>query len=535
MVGMAVAALLLLSIPPAAVGAGDDCSAADLAGRCGDARSASPGDCLVCVESHAAFASCTEAQVDNFCAGLAPPAADPTDPGYDHQTREYKTVHRPVTVGVMDATSDVFVTPYFSPTNSSSTLVSFIESATTTIDIGTPGFSSWSRCTPYAKAGETCTKGCTPAKQRLEKFPIFAALLNAVHRGVKVRVLTNKYEPSSDCPGTITPLPFLQLNGVEVAFYTSTAFYHAKYMSIDGVKMSISSINFSLTSFTRNREAGCLIEGKGALPLVQMAASVFEADWGQALPAGSGAPAEPWSTANHSIITDTTHVNVTLPKPSPTWAAYWNPPTPTKQLVSGAGTSLTISTSPDFSSHVLMEHIANATTSLDVMIYQITGDDIADALVALAQRGVAVRLLVSSSIFGAADCKLANAVYTKIAAAVPTIHIYKTSRHYEYSHQKFWIIDGAQVGWSTGNWGNSDFPASSVGDSQVTYPVYGKQGPAGQKWEKLNRDYELYIKHPGVAAAFSAVFKGDSDFDHTFPSPVYKWTPKFEVACGTGD
>ena len=53
--------------------------------------------------------------------------------------------------------------------------------------------------------------------------------------------------------------------------------------------------------------------------------------------------------------------------------------------------------------------------------------------------------------------------------------------------------------------------------------------------EKLNRDYELYIKHPGVAAAFSAVFKGDSDFDHTFPSPVYKWTPKFEVACGTGD
>ncbi len=25
-----------------------------------------------------------------------------------------------------------------------------------------------------------------------------------------------------------------------------------------------------------------------------------------------------------------------------------------------------------------------------------------------------------------------------------------------------------------------------------------------------------------------------SDFNHTFPSPVYKWETKYQVACGTG-
>ena len=55
-----------------------------------------------------------------------------------------------------------------------------------------------------------------------------------------------------------------------------------------------------------------------------------------------------------------------------------------------------------------------------------------------------------------------------------------------------------------------------------------------ERWEKLNRDYEVYVKHPGVAAAFGAVFEGDSDLGHTFPSPVYKWTPQYQVACGSG-
>ena len=98
---------------------------------------------------------------------------------------------------------------------------------------------------------------------------------------------------------------------------------------------------------------------------------------------------------------------------------------------------------------------------------QVTGPQIVGRLLALAAAGVKVRLLVSSSIYGAADCKLANAAYAQIAGAAavylsffslpvlafhrlslrldcpnrgllpaagsnPPISIYKTTRHYTY-------------------------------------------------------------------------------------------------------
>ena len=65
----------------------------------------------------------------------------------------------------------------------------------------------------------------------------------------------------------------------------------------------------------------------------------------------------------------------------------------------------------------LLTAIDAAAKSLDVMIYQITGPYLVTKLVALAKAGVKVRLLVSSSIYGAADCKLANAAYNQIKAA----------------------------------------------------------------------------------------------------------------------
>ena len=35
-------------------------------------------------------------------------------------------------------------------------------------------------------------------------------------------------------------------------------------------------------------------------------------------------------------------------------------------------------------------------------------------------------------------------------------------------------------------------------------------------WEKLNRDYTVYVQDAAVAALFRAVFMGDSDFNRTF-------------------
>ena len=201
-----------------------------------------------------------------LCVGLAASRGDleGSDPSYDHQTVPYTTKFQPSTVPG-GAAADVEVTPFFSPEYSAPTIVKLIQSAEHAIDIGTPGFSSWSGCTPFDQA-DKCTNACTPLQQRNESFPVFQALLNAVHRGVKVRIITNDYN-TPDCPGTISPLPFLALNGVEVRYYASTTFYHAKFVMVDGVKLSISSINFSYTSFLKNREAGAVITGSGAAPL----------------------------------------------------------------------------------------------------------------------------------------------------------------------------------------------------------------------------------------------------------------------------
>ncbi len=46
--------------------------------------------------------------------------------------------------------------------------------------------------------------------------------------------------------------------------YTTTAFMHAKYMTIDSAVVSISSVNWSKTSYIKNREAGVNFAGDTA-------------------------------------------------------------------------------------------------------------------------------------------------------------------------------------------------------------------------------------------------------------------------------
>ncbi len=458
-----------------------------------------------------------------LCVGLAASRGDleGSDPSYDHQTVPYTTKFQPSTVPG-GAAADVEVTPFFSPEYSAPTIVKLIQSAEHSIDIGTPGFSSWSGCTPFDQA-DKCTNACTPLQQRNESFPVFQALLNAVHRGVKVRIITNDYN-TPDCPGTISPLPFLALNGVEVRYYASTTFYHAKFVMVDGVKLSISSINFSYTSFLKNREAGALITGSGAAPLLRMAADVysFDFDLGTDLVPNKSQ----WSAANLSTIIDKSAVPVILPPASPSWDQYYVPPTPKAVKLVGEGTSLTLAASPDFSSHALMQAIGGASKSLDVMIYQITGQDIVEKLLSLAQSGVSVRLLVSSKIYDPEDCALANAAYTKMVNTTK-ITIRKTTSFYVYSHQKFWIVDGSEVGMSTGNWGESDFPVETSSSDPVTFPPYGVSA-----WRKLNRDFTMYANSPDIAKIYQDVFDGDMDTGNTFPRPVYPWTQEHQVDCG---
>lgn len=185
--------------------------------------------------------------------------------------RMYTADHKPAnTTGL-----GVQLTPFFSPTYSTPTLVDLIQKAPagSSLDIGTPGFDSWGNCT-YVNPSTGCC-GCTIEQMKEEAFPVFPAVLNAIHqRGVSIRMLTNELGKTT-CEGLIAPLDFLALNGVNIKYFTSTTFFHAKYMAVkpssskksaqsggtSGRKASVSSINFSHTSFMKNREAGMLVEG----------------------------------------------------------------------------------------------------------------------------------------------------------------------------------------------------------------------------------------------------------------------------------
>jgi len=94
---------------------------------------------------------------------------------------------------------------------------------------------------------------------------------------------------------------------------------HAKYMIIDnGKKTSVSSVNFSYTSFMLNREAGLVMEGtcSGAISFYQ---KVFEGDWAKAAPYK---PTHTYSSNDMNIITDPRPYPVNIPTPRNIPGAY---------------------------------------------------------------------------------------------------------------------------------------------------------------------------------------------------------------------
>jgi hypothetical protein len=123
----------------------------------------------------------------SFAALAAKVVGQSSDPSYDHQTVTYNSQFEPVSV----TKGSVQLTPFFSPEHASDTLVGMIQSvkAGGRIDIAAPGFDSWSayNCS-YGPTGGCI--GCTIDQMTQEPFPIFPAILNAIHQqGAVVRVV----------------------------------------------------------------------------------------------------------------------------------------------------------------------------------------------------------------------------------------------------------------------------------------------------------------------------------------------------------
>ena len=257
------------------------------------------------------------------------------------------------------------------------------------------GFSSWSRCTAF----NSCI-GCSIEDQRKEAFPVFPALLNAVHqKNVKVRLLTNDYN-SVTCAGKIAPLDWLFLNGVEVRYYTSTTFMHSKYMMIDkGKKTSVSSVNFSYTSFMRNREAGVVLSGPCGAS-IKFYSSVFESDWNQGIPYTVG---NHYNSSELNAITDPSMMPFNIPSPPHISGAYV-----TSLRTYSSVHIRRVYSAPDFARDIVNDTLAKTQASFYLMIYQVTDDGLCEQLLAMHNKGIDVRLLVSDRIYSYTDWKKAH-------------------------------------------------------------------------------------------------------------------------------
>lgn len=304
-----------------------------------------------------------------------------------------------------------------------------------TVYVTVTGFSSWSRCTPF----EGCT-GCSLSNMRNESFPVFPALLNAVHeKNVKVRIMTNDYGQKT-CQDKISPLDWLYLNGIEVKTFRSVTFMHSKVMIVDkGKKTSISSVNFSYTSFNENREAG-VVMSEDCKEAVSFVLSVFEYDWNKG---STYSPTNTYSSAEIEYITNSSSLPVRLPTPRHIPDAFVT-------IVSNvSNVELTaLYTSPDYALSELNKTLQSVKKSFQLMIYQITDSQLCSAIANMKSNGIDVKLLVSSHIFSTTDWRSAQACYGMLHKN--GVVIQKTPSYYTYSHQKFWIVDGEEVHLSTG-------------------------------------------------------------------------------------
>ncbi|EDQ92303.1 uncharacterized protein MONBRDRAFT_1366, partial [Monosiga brevicollis MX1] len=400
---------------------------------------------------------------------------------YDHQSKTYVSSFKPLTLSGVD----INVTPYFSPDHSAEMLVKIIDGAKKTLDIYTPGFSSWQGCSPYSGCG-----GCNVSVVAAEPFPVFPALLNAVHRGVAVRIITNDYNVHT-CEGVITPLDYLKLNGVDIRYYTSTTFMHSKVLVRDGVEVSIGSVNWTKNSILNDREAAMFFTGtNAAADLAKYVLSVYEQDWAQTY---NYTLDHTYSPQDMAIITNTSLQPVNVPQgPDRPYI------TPEPSAIS-VNTDVEIWTSPDYAYTTIMEDIDSAETSFALYIYQVTDKRLCEKLINVTQAGLNLTLLVSYRIYGTTDYELAKSCYETLYQNGVVIRSAYAFTYSFYNHQKFWIADGKRVTLATGNWSPSDYPGPPG-----SYPVFGQEG-----WQSVNRDFTVRVANKDVVDVFDKVLTMD--------------------------
>lgn len=399
---------------------------------------------------------------------------------------------------------------FFSPDTSAVALRRAVEGATRAIDVYSPSIESWSGCAPRRAS---CV-GCSAAYTRQnEEQVLFRALLNAAARGVRVRLLTNKFDGTRECEGTVSMLSYFS-EVFEVKTYATTTFQHAKVIIIDDC-VALSSVNWSKSSFIENREAGVLMCAAAAAAVDFAAAdsvssymrTVFDYDWtlGE-----TWTPPNALSASDLAIIRNASYLEpFPLPKHNITEPHFV--PSYSRTLIPGDKVALSVG--PDAASTALYHELGNAKSTLDIYTYQITDDVFAKFINELSRR-VRVRVILSRAIFMDEDRYESIRVVDRLRETSDgRITFFSSPHFYRYAHLKIWVRDGASesavVGVSTGNFSPSDIPPIHP------YPPF--HDPA---WRSINRDFNVVISDVKFAKQFSELIAGDGAHFNVYTKPT---------------
>lgn len=210
---------------------------------------------------------------------------------------------------------------------------------------------------------------------------IMDALADAEARGVQVRVILEQH-PFGGAGNPEQTAAELRQAGADVKWATSTiSFSHVKTIVVDRAVALITTLNFSRSSFERNRDLGIVTTVPSDVASAQ---AVFDADWN----------GEPLSDIGSLVV------------------------------------------SPENSRRVLLDLIASAESSLEIYAEVIRDDEIVTAFGAAVARGVDVEIVLSPD-----NDPTNQRILETLQASGVTIHVVDDP----YIHAKSVLADGERA------------------------------------------------------------------------------------------
>ena len=342
----------------------------------------------------------------------------------------------PITTNLIDLSSyekefesfntrqEMTLSPFFTPDNAIEIHAAWIDRANNTIEIQNQYITQWDS-----------------GSWDDDSSPLVRSVVDAHNRNVTVRVQVNQPEPD-DLADDVT-VYFLGL-GIQVRWMGNSdspdgkwlSQTHNKLLMIDDKITLLSSINFGENAFTRNREAGMVIQNEDVTGYYQ---SIFEADWsdGEVPVISLSVPSQLLTSRSKLANEYPSHTNI----PRSNFTGTYN---------------VSAFTNPDNADKLIFKYLEAAQKSIYVSMYTISRDDFTNTLIDLknANPSIDIQVLISNRRVGGSENEDTHAAATALTENL--IPVYNSTKDDDkvdgFYHNKYWIIDGKHTFVYSGNW-----------------------------------------------------------------------------------